>query len=375
MAPEIAIRRIEQLDDNDVLLDPMCGSGTVLRAAVEHGVTALGVDIDPMAVLMAKVWCAPPSRSQLAHDAHEIIRRASESNAVDPVDLPWVDQETADFMSFWFAPDQRAHLSRLADVLSRSELHSTDALRVALSRIIVTKDGGASLGRDISHSRPHKVSELSDFDVPAEYMRSVRRLSERLNAERVRAAVEVQLGDSRRLPTSIEDGAVSCIVTSPPYLNAIDYLRGHRLSLVWLGYSVAEVRAIRADSIGAERGLEQADVDPYPYLTGSGTDEPATRIVGWSRRYLRDAYAASSEMARVLRPGGTATLVVGNSNIRGFRVDNAQMYADALSRASMRIDTFDEREIPTRSRYLPTGGNSALSLRMRVETVISASKA
>jgi hypothetical protein len=31
-------------------------------------------------------------------------------------------------------------------------------------------------------------------------------------------------------------------------------MRGHRLSLVWLGYRLADLRRIRSDSIGAERG-------------------------------------------------------------------------------------------------------------------------
>ncbi len=45
------------------------------------------------------------------------------------------------------------------------------------------------------------------------------------------------------------------IITSPPYLNAIDYLRGHKLSLVWMGQSIARVRNIRSTNIGTEKSL------------------------------------------------------------------------------------------------------------------------
>jgi DNA modification methylase len=53
--------------------------------------------------------------------------------------------------------------------------------------------------------------------------------------------------------------SVDAVLTSPPYLNAIDYMRGHRMSLVWLGHSLTELRHIRSNSIGAERGSAYAD--------------------------------------------------------------------------------------------------------------------
>ncbi len=99
------------------------------------------------------------------------------------------------------------------------------------------------------------------------------------------------------------------------------------------------------------------------------------KIVGWSTRYLQDAHIASAEIARVLAPGGTVTMVVGNSNVRGCRVDNARMYVDGLSGAGLDVTGTVEREIPNRNRYLPTSAGSALADRMRVETIISAKKA
>ena len=374
MAPEIALRRMEFLDETDLLLDPMCGSGTVLRAGVEHGIPVVGVDLDPMAVLMAGVWCNPPSRSQLLNDAHEVLGAAAESELMDPNELPWVDAETSEFMNFWFAEGQRTELAKLAGAMYGSPLPAADALRVALSRIIITKDRGASLGRDISHSRPHRVATESDFDVPTEFMKSVRRLGERLNSEMIRAESTVLRGDSRSLPSQIADNSVSAVITSPPYLNAIDYLRGHRLSLVWLGHDVGAIRSIRSGSIGVERALTDETIDVLPYVITDRNYSPAQKILGWSTRYLRDARVASEEVARVLAPAGTVTMVVGNSNVRGCRVDNARMYVDALSGAGLQVTATVEREIPQRSRYLPTSAGSALADRMRVETIISAEK-
>lgn len=371
MAPEIALKRMDSLYHGSVVLDPMCGSGTVLRAAVEHGAHTLGVDIDPMAVMLARVWCAPPSRAQFMHDAHELVALAKKIGSPRLDALPWMNSATEEFIRFWFGESQMIALTALATALHESNLPAKEALKVALSRIIVTKDKGASLGRDISHSRPHKVASTSDFDVWQGFLNSARRMSERFASERVRASSDIRIGDSRSLD-HITDGSVDCVVTSPPYLNAIDYLRGHRLSLVWLGLSVEEIRNIRGESIGVEKSLSDALDDPTEYIDCS--DEPPPRILGWSTRYLRDAKLVAAEIARCLRAGGDAILVVGNSNVRGCRVDNARMYADALAGAGLVVDDLAEREIPARSRYLPTSSGSALADRMRVEVVISAHK-
>ena len=60
MAPDIAQGFLEDCAEGGRILDPMCGSGTVLRAAVEAGLDCTGVDTDPLAVLLSRVWVTPP---------------------------------------------------------------------------------------------------------------------------------------------------------------------------------------------------------------------------------------------------------------------------------------------------------------------------
>jgi len=47
---------------------------------------------------------------------------------------------------------------------------------------------------------------------------------------------------------------VDFVLTSSPYANAIDYMRSHKFSLVWMGLSVSKLAMIRGQMVGAERG-------------------------------------------------------------------------------------------------------------------------
>ena len=91
----------------------------------------------------------------------------------------------------------------------------------------------------------------NEFDVIEAVPKSLEHVLSALVPKKVMRDVSTYRGDARRLGR-IKSSSVDCIVTSPPYLNAIDYMRGHRLSLIWFGYSIWQLRKIRSRSVGAE---------------------------------------------------------------------------------------------------------------------------
>ncbi len=246
MAPEVALETLDKLGKNSLVLDPMAGSGTVLRDATELGHRAIGFDVDPLAVLMARVWTTQVSDNLVEDLGREVVRTARALKSKNII-LPWIDKDEQNrrFVSYWFGEEQRDELRRLALILNRLDLNeketrrrkALDVLRVAFSRIIITKDRGASLARDVSHSRPHKVDEGSDFEVLPAFETSLGVVRQRLLDAPPPGRAVVRIGDARAL-SRVRKGSVDAVVTSPPYLNAVDYLRGHRLSsffdLVWL---------------------------------------------------------------------------------------------------------------------------------------------
>ncbi|NNN36139.1 hypothetical protein HLK59_38420 [Streptomyces sp. S3(2020)] len=371
MAPELALKALELERGEKVVLDPMCGSGTVLRAAVEAGHRARGFDMDPLAVLMSSVWTHSSSAAGLRGAAEALVLEARDLMSAG-VDLPWVDSdsETSDFVDFWFAKEQKEDLRVLSYLLYGQSGRLADGLRLALSRIIVTKKRGASLAWDVSHSRPHKVGTENDFDVMSGFIKAAAEIEKRMGHS-FDGSANVERGDARNLQ-SLPDCSVDLVVTSPPYLNAIDYLRGHRMALVWLGYKLGELREIRGSSVGAERMSKVNDERLIGLAADSEVSRLSGRMAGIFWRYVEDMSRVMSEISRVLKPGARAVMVVGNSTIKGTFVDNAGVTRRAGILHGLSVEAINERELPAGRRYLPppSANGASMDSRMRTEVVL-----
>lgn len=381
MAPELAISQLDRLPSDSVVLDPMSGSGTVVRHAAEIGLKSYGFDLDPLAVLISKVSSRHIPDEEIEAAGAKLLKEAMGLSA-DP-ELPWIDGdgEAERFVAYWFAKKQRRALRKVAYALSIAEdigisADTRDVLKVALSRIIVTKAQAASLAQDTSHSRPHRVATESDYDVIGGFEKSIVQLRKRL--QRISPKVEgiVAHGDARKL-TDIEDGSIDFILTSPPYLNALDYMRGHRMSLIWLGHRYSELSKTRSASIGAERApdtplSEQLTHEVQSYM-GELDELPRPQRM-MINRYVADLYQMASEVSRVLRDNATATFVMGDSCLRGVFVSNSNGLAAAAELAGLKEVSRIARDLPQQHRYLPTPENGSLAKRMKKETILTFTK-
>src|SRR5580700_549440 len=377
MAPDTVKRLFRGLPTRATVLDPMCGSGVVLRCAAEMGYKSIGFDIDPLAVLMSRVWTAKASvRSALA-EAETLVERARMLRLRD-CKLPWIDEcpETKRFTKFWFANEQRRKLRQLSYLLIHSSsnipVHIRNCLWLAFSRIIITKHAGASLAWDVSHSRPHKMREENDFDVESMFLRSTARLIETLEDEEIKCSARVRIGDCRRL-SRIQQHSVDAVITSPPYLNAIDYLRGHKLSLVWMGHSIPSLRDLRAKSIGTEAAKLHPDAHAgWNEALSSLREYPDLPIRQQNiiAKYARDASCFLSEMHRLIRPGGCLALVLGDSNIRGCRIENSKLFSHLARQIGFKKTSQHRRHLKENHRYLPViSKDDSLENRMRYEVI------
>ncbi|WDF54335.1 hypothetical protein [Mucilaginibacter sp. KACC 22063] len=380
MAPEIAFEVLDGLRPKSLVLDPMSGSGTVLRTISELGFKGLGFDVDPLAVLMAKAWTSKIAPKSFLAQAKNLTDTALQLNS-DHIFLPWIDddQETQDFIAFWFGAEQIADLRRLTFIIHQNLNEFTDLFKIALSRLIITKTSGASLAADVSHSRPHKVREVNDFDVFDGFKLSCNKLARSITPEKLHGSVQVNRGDARQL-SQVKSNSIDSIITSPPYLNALDYMRGHKLSLVWLGYKIGELKSIRGNSVGAEKAPDNFDnILQAKQITRNmnGLYTLPQRKINMIYRYALDMENILRESARVLKKNRNATFVVGNSSLQGVYIENTLITEQAAELCGLKLIHSREREIPPNKRYLPPPKDtttSSFNARMRTEAVMTFKK-
>lgn len=374
MAPEIATNSIPvNAKKRLAVLDPMCGSGTVLSIAAERGHKAYGRDVDPLSVLMATVATSKVGFHDLTTLGAAIARRASRSTATR---LPWADEETRRFANYWFDEPQQLHLLRICKQIDKVEdIRARRALQIALSRTIITKMPAASLAADTSHSRPHRVINKSNYNVYEGFVKSTADVEKFLRARSLAVEANVRQGDARNL-AGIPNGGIDLVVTSPPYLNAIDYMRGHRMSLIWFGFTIGELRQIRSESIGSERSLPTSMRDTVGHLVEMSTDAGLDRSnlpMGVIARYCHDIATFSAQLSSKVKKGGTSVLVVGNSMLKGKFVRNDLMVQRAFESTGFECVSRQERELPENKRYLPisTKSSSPIGKRMRTEVILT----
>jgi DNA modification methylase len=382
MASEIVWRKLPEGGGLRVL-DPMAGSGTTLVTARLRGHEAIGFDRDPLAVLIAAAWASDVNVEATEERAEQVLSRAkaraekTKQRDAYPCDAT---DETKEFVRYWFDVTNRRQLAALAESISRT--HDEQIKRLlwcAFSRLIITKQSGVSLAMDVSHSRPHKTFVKAPINAFDHFERAVKQITKAApftKVDRNQPAASVRNADARKLP--LPDASVDFIITSPPYLNAIDYLRGHKFSLIWMGHDVADVRKLRSTNVGAEVSAvadpaDKATENVMERMCGGGELEGRNR--GILRRYVQDLRKVVDENFRVLRPGGTTVYVIGNCNLRDTFIQNSRCISDLAIEAGFSIRSSRRRPLPENRRHLPPpetrSSGKALRKRMREEVILT----
>lgn len=362
-----------------VLLDPMCGSGTVLQAGLRKGLRVVGFDTDPLAVLMTRVSLRFLSEHRLVYAAERVFRRAIQRKAAFKEPKPWaaiMDSEAADYVEFWFDKPNRLELTALAIEIRAVKNRSVrEALWIAFSNMIVVKKNGVSRAMDVAHSRPHRSYKRAPVRAFKVFPASVKGLAKVVSVIPKAGKSRVERGDARTI--KIPSNSIDFVLTSPPYFNAIDYVRGHRLSLVWMGYSLEELRALRTENIGSERSdvglaIERPSIVREIAGRAMSGQKPEPRLRAMVEKYVHDMWTSVGQVAAGMKPNGRVTYVTGDCLSGGVYISNERIIRECATGHGLRPLRTSYREIPSNNRYLPppaSVGKNHLSKRIHKESV------
>jgi DNA modification methylase len=315
---------------NHRLLDNFVGSGTALLEASLLGIPSVGLDLDPLSVLIARTKLAALRYDyrQVAAEAESALARLAEGHESD------ADAAAIRFPGWLLknrkmTPEMAARLGEeiaaLRAVVGAADPAVRDLFYVLLSDAITRRVRMRFLGTGVGRFS----LTFSKTPLDGLFARSLRRYVKVIAAvDWLRGALRLDLAgaevlsaDTRAIPAGV--GRFDLLVTSPPYLPASSgresYARARAPSLIALGLASAdELDALAGRSIGSMAGGE-VEVDSLP---------PAAReAVGWLRgdalraikaaptaRYFLDMRQALAEMHRVLLPGARAVVVTGKQS-------------------------------------------------------------
>jgi Putative RNA methylase family UPF0020 len=325
--PQVA-RELLQLvgaDAGSLIADPFCGCGTSLVEGSLLGVPTVGVDFDPLAVLISRAKTLALSVRQLSE-----IRKywAAEIRSEN-------DDDIADVVPnfyHWFRPDVAKQLA----FIKRRALQIEDEALKLFSLVVFSSIIRRVSNADDQTQKTYVSGTLKKTPpTPRELFPSfLDRATSGMAAYAMchRAPVIVQRDDSRYWRSAKK---VDGIITSPPYIDSIDYVYNQMLEYFWLYEllglaSIEEVQELRSKPVGFRRidvstGLQHLAkrssyasqiLEPLVMKIQKLSEKEAQNVVAYFVDFAQHLTAVRAGMKR----GAVYAVVVGESYIRGMTV-------------------------------------------------------
>jgi len=349
--PQVAARIIQDYsEEGDIVIDPFMGSGTTVVEALVNKRIGIGVDINEIAVLLSKVKTTPIETELLKRYYDELLSKLDykisvPNNILEKITLP-------DRVDYWFKPHIKDQLLViLGHILSVPNKDVQDFFLIAFAQIL--KSCSIWLQKSVKPTRDMKKKDCDPVRKFQQQSNQMIKKHTEFNEIVIGSEIDkrrvVENSDARNLPC--ENGKASLIVTSPPYVTSYEYADLHQLASLWFGY-LDELSSFRKKFIGSAY-TERADRDLQSSLAEQIVSDlgKSKKAIG-VKNYYADMLESFLEMKRVLKKGGKAAVVIGNTKMRGVEILNAEVFKEQFE--NIGFNTFDiiHREIP--SKMLPS---------------------
>lgn len=341
------------LEKGSIVIDPTCGSGTTNCEARSMGMQTLGLDLNPLSVLIsrAKSKLLDLTSAEIISETQKVLHLVSQEPLGTSNPASKWDKTDIRYLKRWFASPALAEVTYLLDVIDACQ-HPVvlSLLRVCLSNVIRPvswqKESDLRVRKEVTEYVSGMAAQLFQNEIKRQVEKLSRYLAV-LESKRPFPSYEIREGDARQIGQCLEAWVGQCdlLITSPPYATALPYIDTDRLSLIVLNLLPrSEHRGREFKMIGNREILEsqrQYLWETYQSRRSELPDSVCALIddiaevyhsdnVGFRRRnlpallsrYYLDMLDSMAAALRMMCPDSLAFYVVGNNStrIKGKRV-------------------------------------------------------
>jgi len=387
MIPQLANKLIARYSrEINWVLDPFCGSGTVLAECRLKNRNSIGNEINPLAVLLSIVKTTPLNKKELKNKSKELVDKVQESihiyrnrqsknksisiekwtenNAKTEINIEDIKRPFFPNMNLWFKKDVADELSIIRNSILNLDCEEkyVNFFKICLS-FTAMKSSNADFESHQSHPSRYKTEKLSTRspDVVSIFrkkvddaMKRVMDFSERISGNKVECFV--LSGDARTLDLKgigLDQG-VDLIVTSPPYgeeQNTIGYHRWSRIMAYWVGFSQDEIKKCERLTLGAKPDINVSVPSRTANFFIDLVREKSKRKNGKTRAaslasFFHDYHESIVQMSKWLRPEGKAAVIVGNRLVAGHRIAMDRVTVELAQKCELEEIKTYYRDIP-----------------------------
>ena len=370
LTPAYSVRlvrdHVARLAPGSVVTDPFSGTGTTALAAVEQGLSAQALDINPFLVWLgrAKTRHYPADSCHRAAALADAACRAATAGLTGRragrvpagVRLPPLAN-----IERWWAPGPLHALALLRTRLDEIEPGGErDLLDLAFCRALIETSNAAFDHQSMSfrpdaepRHHPERVVELFAA-----------------HATEILASAAVGLpGDATIINADSRDmdapalAPCDLLFTSPPYVNRMSYIRELRPYMYWLRHLDAPGEAADLDwsAVGGTWGTAtsrlatwqstedlpiEEQLRPVCHRIAQDRGRSGPLLATYVRRYFTDIWSHLQAAYKHVKSGGKATYIVGNSTFYGHVVPAQDWYRRLLLEAgfaAVRVETIRKR--------------------------------
>jgi hypothetical protein len=324
----------------DWILDPYCGSGTTVLEAQRLGRPAVGIDINPVAILIGRAKslsvCSARLRKVLSAHLQRILNERLTSGSTDVINRYYVPESVQG--AKWYHPATLFELSLLWNYIDSCSGIVRHVLEFCFSSTLVPACSETRhWGYICDNTRPltaryesaFKLFETAIEDLCTAYEERDRRLKSAQTLPRVK----FECGDAAHMLRQYPAEQFGLVVCSPPYFGVIDYVKAQRLTMEWFGQDIQDFRQLETGARSKRHRLRAFD------------------------EYISDVKATFVEVARTLRSGAYCCVILGQS---AKRRETIPELIQTLTEAGLEMQLQLARDVAVRRRQQPHIGEETL---------------